>query len=256
MSKPTETPARQRRAERRQATYDEMLSIARDALRQGRPVSLRAIAADMGMTAPALYRYVDSHAALQDALGTAVFDDVVARLREAAESWPADRPGHRLVCSLYAFREWALSRPEEFRLIVGQTRSAEQPLAMDDDAPHAIRVVWHFMSCLAKMHRDGTFAAPPDSDVPESAVPGLRAMMDRCAEAGHAIDAPIGLWWRAVTHWTVLCGVIRMEVDRMPGAALVADDAMFREALVLCGRGAGVPADVLSETVGEALLAC
>ncbi|QQS01837.1 MAG: WHG domain-containing protein [Austwickia sp.] len=255
--KPVNTPARQRRAERRRATYEEMLSLARDALREGRPVSLRAIAADMGMTAPALYRYVDSHAALQEVLGESILDDVLGRMREAADSWPPERHGHRLVCSLYAFRSWALSRPEEFRLVFGQPRTPEDAEAtLAGRLPHRIRFTWHLMSCLAGMHRAGRVGAALDEEVPEEFRAELVRLQELCAQDGHEIDAPIGLWWTAVTHWIVLCGVVRMEVDRMPGEALVADGILFREALALCGQGIGVPADRVSETVGEAVRRC
>ena len=43
----------------------------------GRDVSLRAVAAEMGLTPPALYRYVDSHAELMALVARAVFADVV-----------------------------------------------------------------------------------------------------------------------------------------------------------------------------------
>lgn len=252
-SEPDTTPARQRRAERRQATYDEMLSLAREALREGRPVSLRAIAADMGLTAPALYRYVDSHAALQEALSASIFDEVLAGMRAAADAWPQERHGHRLVRSLYAFREWALSRPEEFRLVFGRARSGEAVASFDDTVPDAIRFVWHLMSCLTGMYRDGKFAAATDEEIPEAAVAGLQRLAELCAASGHAIEAPLELWWRAASSWIMLCGVIRMEVDGMVSPAVIEDGAMFREALTACGRPGGVPPRRVHETVGEVL---
>ena len=250
---PPVTPARQRRAERRRATYDEMVSLARDALREGRPVSLRAIAAEMGMTAPALYRYVDSHAALQDALVEAIFGEVIARLEEAASHWPGDRHGHRLVSSLYAFRDWALSRPEEFRLVFGEPRTPEGgPRSLGGQVPHSIQFVRHFISCLADMYAVGTFEAAGDDEVPASAVPTLKCAAEAYAGPG-GIDAPLGLWWRAMCDWVLLCGVIRMEVDRMPGESLISDGAIFREALTLCATTAGVSTEDLLETMGESL---
>ena len=239
--------ARQRRAERRQATYDEMLSLARDALREGRPVSLRAIAAEMGMTAPALYRYVDSHAALQEALSASILDDVLVRVQEAASAWPAQRHGHRLVASLVAFRNWALDRPEEFRLVFGRPRDPQgSSLPMPGQVPIAVSFVCHFVGAVADLHRAGTFAAAPAEQVPERAVASLQRLAEMCSEQGRPIEAPVGLWWRAVTYWVMLCGVVRMEVDGVPGTALVADGAMFWEAVGVCGEAAGVPAESLA----------
>lgn len=53
---------------------------------------VRAIAAEMGLTAPALYRYVDSLAALEAALADAIHQDVLAALEEAAQRWPRIAP--------------------------------------------------------------------------------------------------------------------------------------------------------------------
>lgn len=260
-SRPT-SPARQRRAERRQATYDEMLSLARAALRTGRPVSLRAIAADMGLTAPALYRYVDSHAALERALSASILDDVMVDIREAADRWPAERPGHRLASSLSAFRCWALSRPEEFRLVFGTNRGAggaqgpaEEIAGLEDTSPATIRFVGHFMGCLAAMHRHGRIEAN-DDQVPPTARAGLRRLEELCAEQGVPVDAPAGVWWQAVSQWMVLCGVIRMEVDGLPSGPLVADGAVFRQAVALCAQAGGVPAENATDVVDETLVAC
>ena len=59
---PTRTASAPTRRERqRAATYDEIVTVARRLLGGPEPLSLRAIAAEMGLTAPALYRYVDSY---------------------------------------------------------------------------------------------------------------------------------------------------------------------------------------------------
>jgi AcrR family transcriptional regulator len=45
-----------RRERQREATYAEIVSVSRALLADGAELSLRAVAARMGMTAPALYR--------------------------------------------------------------------------------------------------------------------------------------------------------------------------------------------------------
>lgn len=50
-----------RRERQRAATHDEIVTVARQLLGSPDALSLRAIAAEMGLTAPALYRYVDSY---------------------------------------------------------------------------------------------------------------------------------------------------------------------------------------------------
>ncbi len=54
------------RAERRHhQTKREILDAALEQLRAGKPLSLRGVAADIGLTAPALYRYFPNAAALE-----------------------------------------------------------------------------------------------------------------------------------------------------------------------------------------------
>ena len=108
---------------------------------------------------PVSYTHLDVYKrqALQEALSASIFDEVLAGMRAAADAWPQERHGHRLVRSLYAFREWALSRPEEFRLVFGRARSGEAVASFGDTVPDAIRFVWHLMSCLTGMYRDGKF---------------------------------------------------------------------------------------------------
>ena len=55
-----------RRERQREATYDEIVRASRELLAEGAELSLRAVAGRMGMTAPALYRYVASYQELVD----------------------------------------------------------------------------------------------------------------------------------------------------------------------------------------------
>src|SRR5882672_12208641 len=73
-----------RRERLRTATVAEIKSLARRLLMAGGPhaFSLRAIARDMGMTAPAIYRYFPS----LDALVAELAEDLYDELREATEA--------------------------------------------------------------------------------------------------------------------------------------------------------------------------
>ena len=71
-----------RRERQRQATFDEIVDVSRQLLRDGEDVSVRAVAQEMGLTPPALYRYVDSHAELMVRVARSIFEDVVAAMTE------------------------------------------------------------------------------------------------------------------------------------------------------------------------------
>src|SRR5699024_5285382 len=92
-----------RRERQRQATYDEIVQVSRRLLRTSEPLTLRAVATEMGMTAPALYRYVDSYQQLEVLVAQAILDDVVAGLDAARASHPDDDPAAQLLAAAVGF---------------------------------------------------------------------------------------------------------------------------------------------------------
>src|SRR5690349_1084219 len=88
-----------RRERVRAATVEEIKQTARRLLVEQGPqsVTLRAIAREMGMTAPGLYRYFPNHEELIAAVVADVYDSAAAHLTEVADTVPADEPAHRIV---------------------------------------------------------------------------------------------------------------------------------------------------------------
>src|SRR6266436_4341323 len=119
-----------RRDRLRAATIDEIIQTARQLLVKDGPeaVSLRAIAREMGMTAPGLYRYFGSYEELVRHLCAGIFTELGAdihRAIEAAETpaGQADDPHAKLTVKMVAacgeFRRWALNHQDEFGLVFG-----------------------------------------------------------------------------------------------------------------------------------------
>src|SRR5438552_14448990 len=77
-----------RRDRLRAATIDEIIQTARQLLVKDGPeaVSLRAIAREMGMTAPGLYRYFGSHEELLRHLCAGIFTELGADIHQAIEA--------------------------------------------------------------------------------------------------------------------------------------------------------------------------
>jgi len=82
-------------------------------------VSLRAIARDMGMTTGAIYSYFDARDDLISALIADVYHDLADTLEAARDSRPAHDPAGRVMAYGRAYRRWAITHPEEFRLVYG-----------------------------------------------------------------------------------------------------------------------------------------
>jgi len=119
-----------RRDRLRAATIEEIIQTARQLLVKDGPeaVSLRAIAREMGMTAPGLYRYFGSHEELVRHLCAGIFTELGADIHRAIEAaepaWgQADDPQPKLTVKMVAacreFRRWALNHKDEFGLVFG-----------------------------------------------------------------------------------------------------------------------------------------
>src|SRR5918999_3309057 len=105
----TETAERLPRRERvRQATAEEIKSVARAqmAAEGTAGVTLRAIAREMGMTAPALYRYFGSREELVTALVIDAYDALADAMAAGVAAVPASRHAARLRAAFRAFRGW------------------------------------------------------------------------------------------------------------------------------------------------------
>ena len=107
-------------------TEAEILDVARQLLGDGgaTSVTLREVGRRMGMTASALYRYVDGHAALLDALIASFFDElsqvVAASGTEASSALSGtERTVHDLMAASRGFRRWSQGHPREFGLMFG-----------------------------------------------------------------------------------------------------------------------------------------
>jgi len=103
-----------RRERLRREMTDEIISAARLLLEKGGPTAItgRAIARQLGVTAPAIYRYFPNLDALIRALNESVISELCAALdstRERASGMAA------------AFRGWVLDHPASFKFVLGLT---------------------------------------------------------------------------------------------------------------------------------------
>lgn len=87
---------------------------------EGAPaLSLRAIARELNITAPAIYNYFPS----RDDLVTALIVDAFTSLGDSQKDSIQSIPANRLQASLFtlgvAYRDWALTYPQRYQLIFG-----------------------------------------------------------------------------------------------------------------------------------------
>lgn len=126
-----------RRERMRAATLEEIKATAwKQIAEQGVPaLSLRAIAREMGMTAPGLYRYFESRDDLVTTLIAEAFDSFAESLEAARDALPAGDHLGRFQAVCRAYFAWARHNPAHYTLIFGapvpgyEMGAAAQPAA-------------------------------------------------------------------------------------------------------------------------------
>lgn len=110
-----------RRERQRESTRGEILATAwRQIAEQGvASLSLRAIAREMGMTAPGLYRYYPSRDDLVTVLIIEAFNSFSVALETSRDACKPDDHVARFRAVCKAYFQWAISNPQKYALIFG-----------------------------------------------------------------------------------------------------------------------------------------
>jgi AcrR family transcriptional regulator len=110
-----------RRERLRDATREEILASAWKQVSETGAVSLslRAIAREMGMTAPGLYRYFPSRDDLVTVLIIEAFNSFSETLESSRDLCKPDDHVARFRAVCKAYFQWALSNPQKYALIFG-----------------------------------------------------------------------------------------------------------------------------------------
>src|SRR4051794_3808710 len=101
-----------RREEQRAATLAEIKAGARRLLVSGgvAAIGLRAVAREVNLTAPALYRYFPSHDALRSELIADLYDELTTALMELGGEGDGDLSA-QLYLLANGLRDWARAHP-------------------------------------------------------------------------------------------------------------------------------------------------
>jgi AcrR family transcriptional regulator len=219
-----------RRDRVRAATTQEIKQTARRILIEQGPdaVSLRAIAREMGMTAPALYRYFDSREELIKAVCCDIFDELTADLKAAIDAAGAATGGDlttRVMAAAREFRRWALNHSREFGMLFGTPLpgvNIEQDETITESGGKFGNT---FFVLILELWRKHPFPVPADDEID----PGLRDQLDRYREhlGGLAADLPRGLLLTFLRCWVRLYGIVALEVFGHLGFALDDAEPMF-----------------------------
>jgi AcrR family transcriptional regulator len=206
------------------ATRDEIKAIARRHIAEqgAASLSLRAIARELGVTPPALYRYFDGRDALLTALLIDAYGSLAGTLEAAVLAREPGEHAGRLVGLALAYRDWALAHPHDYALIfttaVAGYREPEAPIA-----EAAGRSLGLFVASIEAARQAGRLRAPAEY---EGASPSLRQQFD-AAGAWHGYP-PLALCL-AIVLWTRLHGLVSLEIFQHLQPIIGDPERLYRE---------------------------
>ncbi|MFD4641380.1 TetR/AcrR family transcriptional regulator [Lentzea sp. NPDC058436] len=194
----------------RQAARTLLVESGQDA------VTLRAIARKLGITAPALYRYYDSHDALLRQLCDDICADMAATLYADLAADTSGQVGCKVRAVCHAFRRWALAHPQEFALVFASPRD---PIGADQFGS----VFLQLAGPLIASNQDANHVDEPVPAVlHEDLVRFQQVLRDAVAEHGVTLSDEVlnlGKIYHVVQSWVRLYGHVALEVfGRFPFA--------------------------------------
>jgi AcrR family transcriptional regulator len=207
-------------------------------------VTLRAIARTLGITAPALYRYYDSHSALLEHLRLDICVDLAAELSADLARLPDDDGLAQFFAVCRGFRRWSLAHPREFALVF-----ASPSVHHDDPLAGATEPFGRvFIGAIGRVLANHDLAGVPDDYVP----PALRADVQSFREAllaGVAEESdgaipqerlPLGVAYLMVQYWARIYGHVTLEVFGNFPMPMSNPDALFNAMLGDLAREVGL----------------
>jgi AcrR family transcriptional regulator len=196
-----------RRERYREQTREEAKEVALRQLAESGTggLSLNAIAREIGLSGPALYRYFANRDALLTALVTDGFEAVGDALEDAAASAADRSPEERLRVVLGVFRERATAEPHRYQLLFGTPVPGYR--APESTISAAARMFTTVLRAMAEV------AGDRDRSDPTRTPPAPTPLDEQLALWYADTSAPPHLVRAAVTGWTRLHGVLSLEID-------------------------------------------
>jgi len=210
---------------------EEITATARRLLVEQGPeaASLRAIAREMGMTAPGLYRYYSSREELLRHVVADMFRELSNDIRRAiatavpssgADEDPAEQRAHgalKMIAACHEFRRWALGHRDEYALLFGVPLPGLDDGRFDIADQCALEFAGTFYTLFLELWNRVGFPVPSDEEID----PEMRAQLARFRDKlGLGTELPVGAHLIFLRCWVLLYGAVSMEVFGHLGFAL------------------------------------
>lgn len=191
-------------------------------------VTMVAVAKEVGIAGPGMYRYFEGRPVLLAAVHDDTLDELIAYLEAALGRQPDDDHAARLHAATHALFVWCRAHRNEFDLLLGA--DTQHAVGVSGAArPHfAHRLGSVFVPSFAALWREGA-PFPADADV----APGLAAELDTYRAVltqdsqGVAEEVPVGVVHTIMVFWRQVYGLLCMVAYDQLDYAFGNFDAMF-----------------------------
>jgi AcrR family transcriptional regulator len=168
-------------------------------------LSLRAIARELEITAPAIYNYFSDRDALVTGLIVDAFTSFGDAQSAAVEAAETKAHSARLLALGLSYREWAIQFPERFQLVFG-TPIAGYSAPAHLTGPAAARGLSVLVGVLAAAQAEGCLKTAQLPPMPVE----LRAMLELWRSEREQADAEV--LYLALTIWAAVQGLVALEI--------------------------------------------
>jgi AcrR family transcriptional regulator len=205
-------------------------------------LALRAVAREMGMTAPALYRYFTSREELVEHVVADLYAELVDELEAARDATDPATPGAQLMTLSRRFRAWALAHHAEFNLLFGSpAESAATTAQQAKEGPAgaaARRFGETFGVLVAQIYLERGFPIPADDELDPAYQEQLRLWCDTLP-----VPLPLGVMHVFLSCWIRLYGTVCMEAFGHLRFAVDDAEPVFEAELRALGEVLGLSGD-------------
>ncbi|MFD4433449.1 TetR/AcrR family transcriptional regulator [Nocardia sp. NPDC058497] len=203
-------------------------------------VTLRAIARELGVTAPALYRHYASRDELIERMRVEFCADLAEYL--SAEIEPlADDGAVQFLAICRGFRRWALANPREFTLVFASPVAGPSLMRRFDEPFGRI-----FLAAAGRLLAGFEITTPPGEAIPAALRDDLigfqtelLAMLSESGQKFPAEKLDLGVTYLMVQIWARLFGHVTLEVFGNYPIPLADPEVMFDAMLADLARTTG-----------------
>jgi AcrR family transcriptional regulator len=170
-------------------------------------LSLRAIARELKITAPAIYNYFPDRDALVTALIMDAYMSFGNHQLEARDAVPQDDHAGRLKAIGLAYREWAHAHPQHFQLLFGAPLPG-YAADIDEIFPASAHAISGLFSVVEGIRAAGKLNSESFSSVESGYKTAMKQWKAKLAEVVHPLT-----YYAAMIIWARVHGLVTLELN-------------------------------------------